>query len=351
MSAWEEYPADYRHAEVSQILAASRAGECVSVVGLSGAGKSNLLGFLFHRRSQTGLRLILADCNRALPHSVSGLFRLTRQALGESEPAPDEYLALEAALNRQMQSAQDRLCLLFDRYDAFSEEERAQIAGPLRSLRDGHKYQLSFVIATRRPLGADDELAELFYAHTLWLGPLDRGDALWSAAQYAARRSLAWDEDALARLVDLSWGYPALLRACCEAYSLGAALDLAALRGHPVIQRRVQEFWSDHPGVEDLRRSGLTGQPLLASAPTPPGSPDLTASEHRLLAFFQTHAGVVCAKDDLIRAVWPEDRVLDGLRDDSLAQLIRRLRQKIETDSAKPQHIQTIPGRGYRYIP
>jgi DNA-binding winged helix-turn-helix (wHTH) protein len=89
----------------------------------------------------------------------------------------------------------------------------------------------------------------------------------------------------------------------------------------------------------------------LASAPTPPGSPDLTASEHRLLAFFQTHAGVVCAKDDLIRAVWPEDRVLDGLRDDSLAQLIRRLRQKIETDSAKPQHIQTIPGRGYRYIP
>jgi DNA-binding winged helix-turn-helix (wHTH) protein len=36
--------------------------------------------------------------------------------------------------------------------------------------------------------------------------------------------------------------------------------------------------------------------------------------------------------------------VITGLRDDSLAQLIRRLRQKIGAGC-----IQTIPGRGYRY--
>jgi DNA-binding winged helix-turn-helix (wHTH) protein len=56
------------------------------------------------------------------------------------------------------------------------------------------------------------------------------------------------------------------------------------------------------------------------------------------------------SKDDLIRAVWPEDRVYStGVRDDSLAQLVRRLRQKIEADPAHPQRLQTIPGREYRF--
>ncbi len=108
----------------------------------------------------------------------------------------------------------------------------------------------------------------------------------------------------------------------------------------------MQEFWADNPTPEDLRRSGLAGQPLLSAAQPAVSaeSAELTASEHRLLACFQAHPGEVCTKDDLIRAVWPEERVLEGLRDDSLAQLIRRLRQKIGANS-----IQTIPGRGYRY--
>ena len=83
------------------------------------------------------------------------------------------------------------------------------------------------------------------------------------------------------------------------------------------------------------------------AAPLDPAG--LTAAEQRLLETFQAHAGVVCLKDDLIRAVWPEESVAGGLRDDSLAQLVHRLREKIEPDAAHPTRIQTIPGRGYRY--
>ena len=75
----------------------------------------------------------------------------------------------------------------------------------------------------------------------------------------------------------------------------------------------------------------------------------LTANEFRLLTHLQTHVGTVCAKDDLIRAVWSEELILEGLRDDSLAQLVRRLRQKIEPDPSKPRFIHTAPGRGYMY--
>ena len=285
---------------------------------------------------------MLVDGNRAQPRSAEGLLHLAAQALG------GESSSLETAAALRLGQKPGKLCLLFDRYDALSLEERAAVSGPLRSLRDAFKYQLTFVIAARRPLDSVDELAELFYSNTLWLGPLSASDAHWSAAQYAQRRGLGWDEEELSRLAAISSGYPSLLRACCEAAAAGTPMEVEALRAHPAVQFRIQEFWADHPSAEDLRRSGLAVQPLLATGRpqvVSAESTELTASEHRLLIYFQAHPDEICTKDDLIRTVWPEDRVVDGLRDDSLAQLIRRLRQKVGAS-----RVQTIPGRGYRYI-
>lgn len=361
MSAWDAYPAGYRENEINKILAAVRGGDCVAVAGLSGAGKSNLMGFLHQRAgAQAGSdspTFILVDGNRAQPRTAGGLFRLVGQALGSAPDLPEgsspTFPWLESAAGQRLKDCPGGLCLLFDRYDALDPAERAQASGPLRALRDAFKYRLTYVIAARRPPDAADELAELFYANTLWLGSLSAEDARWSALQYAARRGLAWDEPTVAKVISASWGYPSLLRACCEACAGGADLDVGALRAHPAVQRRVQEFWADGPSPEDLRRSGLAGQPLLSAAqPTVPAeSADLTASEHRLLACLQARPGQVIEKDALIQAVWPAEKIIDGLRDDSLAQLIRRLRQKVEADPANPHHILTVPGRGYRYVP
>ena len=76
----------------------------------------------------------------------------------------------------------------------------------------------------------------------------------------------------------------------------------------------------------------------------------LTAKEHLLFEYMRAHPGEVCDKDDLIRAVWPEDEIyFRGLREDSLAQIVRRLRVKIEPDPSNPRFIHTVPGRGYRF--
>jgi len=78
----------------------------------------------------------------------------------------------------------------------------------------------------------------------------------------------------------------------------------------------------------------------------------LTAKEHLLLTYLQAHPGQVCEKDDLVRPIWPEDVLFaEGVRDESLAQLVRRLRVKIEPDPANPSYIHTIAGRGYLYEP
>lgn len=359
MAVWDDYPQDYRSSEVQSILTAVRAGECVYVVGLSGAGKSNLMGFLYHRANLGQPDLILVDGNRAQPRSAGGLFHLIAGMLdpeagsGSPQGSLSEAAAwVEQAAARRMAQSPGGFSLLIDRLDALSPEECRTASGPLRALRDTYKYQLTYVMAARRPPDPTDELAELFYANTLWLGPLAPPDARWSAAQYAGRRGQRWDAETIEELVRVSWGYPSLLRACCEAYSASGTVDTEALRDHPAVQRRVQEFWADAPSAEDVRRAGLAGQPLLAAAQAPvsAASPDLTASEHRLLAYFQAHPGEVCGKDDLIRAVWPEEQVSQGLRDDSLAQLIRRLRTKIEPDPARPTRLLTVPGRGYRYV-
>lgn len=360
MSSWSDFPSDYRFEEIQTITAAVKAGECVAIVGLSGAGKSNLLGYLAHREvSQPGMpRMVLIDCNRLFDSSVNGLFRLIRASLGDDQTVADEFHALDASVGEFIRKT-DPLCLLLDRFDLLwhtdpPENTSTSIFSNLRALRDAHKYALTYLIATRQPLEAGSELAELFFANTLWLGPLSKSDALWNVKRYAARKGVDWDDDIVQTILELSAGYPSLLRAVCEAHSNGASLDPESLSAHPAVRRRVEEFWTDQPSDEALRRSGLSDHPLLATT-RPVGAFDtgqLTAKEHQLWEYLTQHPHQVCEKDALIRAVWPEDQIYEqGIRDDSLAQLVRRLREKIEPDASNPRFIQTVPGRGYRYSP
>lgn len=355
-SVWDTYPADYRAAEVRAILVATQAGESVSLVGLSGAGKSNLTGFLAHRQSTPEHPIILVDCNRLAEPTPAALFRLIRRALGETEVVTDEWEALDISLTRRLSSPAGSLSLVFDRFDVLTTGPASGLPSNLRALRDAHKFQLSFILATRRPLDPHTELSELVYAHTLWLGPLNQSDAHWNVARYAARHGLVWGDDIAQALIQASHGYPAFLRAASEAHAEGAALDTPSLAAHPAVQRRLAEFWADHPTVDELRQCGLEAVPLL-NATRPSAEPwapfdttRFTAKENLLWRYLHAHPNEVCEKDDLIRAVWPEDKIFEkGVRDDSLAQLVRRLREKIEPDPAHPAHLHTIPGRGYRF--
>jgi DNA-binding response OmpR family regulator len=102
-----------------------------------------------------------------------------------------------------------------------------------------------------------------------------------------------------------------------------------------------------------LRAAGLDQINLLMRARGPRfDTTQLTAKENLLLGYLSARPAQVCSKDDLVRAVWPEDRVYErGVRDDSLAQLVRRLREKIEPDPATPRYVHTVAGRGYRFTP
>lgn len=350
MNPWDRFPAHYRAAECEAILRATRRGACVALLGLSGSGKSNLLGFLAHRQNRDDHPLLPVDCNRLLQHDAWALLNLINQALGASQPLPEPatpaFQAVNEALTTHLQTC-DTLTLLFDRFDIFAGVEQLPLHNVLRALRDGHKYRLSYVFATRRPLPLESELAELVQGHALWLGPLSEADARWNVQRFARRHGENWDDDVAQALLEFSGGYPSLLKAACEAYAGGTPLDEIAR--HPSVQARIEEFWRDEPLPEFVKASGLTEHPLLTRRRGPSVAEEsLTARESLLYDYLQAHANEVCSKDDLIRAVWPEDVVYEeGVRDSSLAQLVRRLRLKVEQDASNPRFIQTVSGRGY----
>jgi hypothetical protein len=350
MPTWDQYPQDYRSSEVQTLLRTVRAGDSAAVIGLSGSGKSNVMGFLANRVVMPGVHLLLVDCNRVDNTRPETLYAAIRRVLGCAESSGDEAYQLETCLDHYFQTHQGNLTILLDRFDLFVAPRQDALYNHLRAVRDAFKYQLSYVISSRLPFPLDTELSELFTGCTLWLGPLSEADARWSIARYADRRGIEFSEAQVQTLLALSGGYPSFLRAACEAMAAGAGGE-AALIDHPAVRMRLEEFWDDQPSDEALRLSCLQMIPLVrATRPLKIDTDRLTAKELLLLETLQAHKSQVCEKDDLIRAVWPEDRVfLQGVRDDSLAQLVKRLRSKIEPDPANPRYILTVTGRGYEY--
>jgi DNA-binding response OmpR family regulator len=74
----------------------------------------------------------------------------------------------------------------------------------------------------------------------------------------------------------------------------------------------------------------------------------LTATEFRLLEFLMSRPGVVFSREQLLNAVWGQDR---AITDRAVDVYVLRLRQKIERDPASPEMIHSVRGFGYTFEP
>ena len=71
-----------------------------------------------------------------------------------------------------------------------------------------------------------------------------------------------------------------------------------------------------------------------------------TGQEFDLLTFLAEHPNHVYTKEELFREIWDMDSIGDIA---TVTVHIKKIREKIEFDSAKPQYIETIWGVGYRF--
>ena len=73
----------------------------------------------------------------------------------------------------------------------------------------------------------------------------------------------------------------------------------------------------------------------------------LTPNEYKLLQVLVQHAGKVLTQRQLLNEVWGPNHTEQA---QYLRVYVAQLRRKLETDPARPKHLQTEPGVGYRLV-
>src|SRR5215467_9537688 len=67
-----------------------------------------------------------------------------------------------------------------------------------------------------------------------------------------------------------------------------------------------------------------------------------------LLIFLTEQPGRLVTRDEIIHRVWGKDVFLDT--ENAINTAIRKVRQALKDNPATPRFVETVPGRGYRFI-
>ena len=112
-----------------------------------------------------------------------------------------------------------------------------------------------------------------------------------------------------------------------------AVLRRASAPAAPATRIEIGDLVID-PGRREVRKGGSSLQ--------------LTTLEFDLLSFLAGNPNQVFSRRELMDRVWGYASALDT---GTVTVHVRRLREKIEDDPSRPQHLETVWGSGYRFTP
>jgi hypothetical protein len=260
---------------------------------------------------------------------------------------------------------------------------------------------------TRENIDEVEDFWELVALNVLGLRPFSDPDAAWIIRHWAERVGVPWAGRDTERLIKAAGTHPSILRAAFFVARDGEA-DLTGTRAvedllnSPRVWAECQKVWDsigpDEQAALQLLASGSAGEQLPMEAMRPlqlkglvnssngrasifcrlfaefvsreAGSPgagikinrelrtiwvdgrvigNLTPLEFNLLDFLFQNQGRICSRDELIAHLYPGEHQQPGadMFDNRIDAVIARLRQKIELDPGRPQHIQTRRGMGF----
>lgn len=313
-----------------------------------------------------------------------------------------DFLALQKDLT---------IVLLFDRFDEYLQTvDNAFFAG-LRVLRNRAKYKFSIVFSLNRPL--EDTFEPTFFADfydfvvgkIVYLPITDATGVEFRIAYLEKITNKKLDNTLKAQIFELTGGHTNLMRLCAE--SLLASSNAAdttqklenkqVLRKYFLTQKPVRSalfaIWNfltpqeqnlmakgNYKETPFLEKVGLVNNGLLTIAlfgdyvkeksaalnksakieVNQKGeiikgqmvlSDKLTSLEYKLLKYMLENKERILEKEEIINAIWGDQKTVLGVTDQALDQLIFRLRKKIEDNPNVPENILTIKGRGFKFAP
>lgn len=296
------------------------------------------------------------------------------------------------------------IVLLFDRFETYIPKVTPEFFNNLRILRSRAKYKFSAVFSVNRPLEDSIEITnlvdyyEFLIGHTIYL-PLEDKPGMNFRINYlmeTTKQSLS--DKQIAEVLQITAYHGKLTRLCIEALFASPDAELPSkffLEKQTVIGALLEIWHSLTPAEQKLlldqspelyenrflHQIGILKGDTIAiplfevfletkrhelsqtnQKITFDGiantikkgdviiSEQLTVSEFRLLRFLLTHPDLVVDREDIIAAVWTDAKATAGVTDQAVDQLVFRVRKKIEADPNNPLHIQTIKGRGIRFV-
>jgi len=288
-------PLTFRGNLLDRMMPCLRAGECCSLVGVSGVGKSNLVYFLerpdvqAHYWGDAQIWPIIIDTHglvfgEQFPEYVVAelmIHRLIREAerRGLSSDLisnidtlhtrliaqPSAHLAmryLERICARFCEGQAVKLIFVFDQFDDLWKDLEPRFFLNLRHLRDEFKYRLAYLVITReqlqrlrqrmgKDLSAVESFWELFTTHVYSLGMYDDRDALVMLERIAQRSGVDLSPELSATILQASGRHAGLLRAQFWAWRQSRAQqhdpDLLQVRA---VADECAKIWADLPPDE-----------------------------------------------------------------------------------------------------
>lgn len=310
MASVERYTSSYRSKEARQVMEWVQAGQCGSIIGLRGAGKSNFLQFLLRedvkrrhlRRNPEVFHFLLINLLALVERTDWGVYEiLLNNLVGQLHPLDWESAILDkiTGLHRDVLRSRDaliaqrafeqcmtlvsqqparRLVFIFDEFEEVFRELPAALFRCLRAIRDVHKEQISFlIVATQeltelrdRQINEIDHFYRLVGRNVCWLGPYNEADARDMIRYLAARRSKIISAGEMTRLIEWSGGHAGLLKTLLsflwnhdqKSISL---MELAEFTSELSVQQECSNTWESLSKSEQVALCSLAyGEPLPA---------------------------------------------------------------------------------------
>jgi hypothetical protein len=253
--------------------------------------------------------------------------------------------------------------------------------------------------------GDTAEFEELFVDGSQTLRPLAQKDAQAFVERYLSSRAITTYDWVAPLVTELTAGHAGLLWAACAAVQRLTIVSRAQLErdllAGPEVRNECDNVWRRLPAAERLAveaagrmargdtgdlLDGLRDRGLLRpgpgttiaipclehylarAAPAAPAGLTVNAqtgevavdgeapasrlgpTEFRLLQLLYERGGALVTKDEIARAVWPQEERLSGVDDARIDKLVDRVRSKIEPDPHAPRFLVTVRGLGYRLL-